>query len=556
MYHTSNYDAKVKTILDATKPGERVCRISGETWDLTDEEIDWCRRFHVPPSEVHPIVRLKMLLAHNTDLTLWWKPHAVTGEPILTFVHPDNRVKIVRDKEWVSLENTDFGRDANVDLPFFEQLDSLYVETPFRALSESGDSTNTIGMAAFKCTDSFMIFGCVGIERSSYIYGSSFVSDSVDVTASFGGITDGYHVNHSRSLHQCFVALESHDCLNSAFLFDCRNCEFCFGATNQRNKKYLWFNEPLTKEEWERRRANVDLSVKQTFDEYHERFIELVQESVWPSDFNLGELESSGEYLEKTVRAQESYQLQQSTDCYRCWYGINLTNAAYYTGGGFSSDLWQSSGSIHSQNIKFCHGSTACQNLEYCLGCLNCEDCFGCIGLQRKKFCILNKPYTEEEYWRVLDRLKCAMLDRGEYGRAMPARINPLGAQFSAGSLLIEYAKDEIKQWGGELFDDTRGIMYLPEVSGSSSIMDRELGRPFLMTETERAFYTKHQLPEPTEHFLTRLKKLVRFSNGPLTESARCDSCQQPIVVHKNMTFNVRRVYCPACYQTYLEANS
>ncbi|KKW34121.1 MAG: hypothetical protein UY79_C0005G0064, partial [Parcubacteria group bacterium GW2011_GWA2_53_21] len=39
MPKTPNYDAKVKSILNATQPGERVCELTGEKWVMDEEEI-------------------------------------------------------------------------------------------------------------------------------------------------------------------------------------------------------------------------------------------------------------------------------------------------------------------------------------------------------------------------------------------------------------------------------------------------------------------------------------------------------------------------------------
>ncbi len=50
MSKTPNYDAKVKTILDALAPGEKVCEMTGEKWIMTEDEIGWDRRVNVPPS--------------------------------------------------------------------------------------------------------------------------------------------------------------------------------------------------------------------------------------------------------------------------------------------------------------------------------------------------------------------------------------------------------------------------------------------------------------------------------------------------------------------------
>jgi len=44
MSKTPNYDAKVKEILDALEPGERVCELTGEKWQLDQDYIDRCRK--------------------------------------------------------------------------------------------------------------------------------------------------------------------------------------------------------------------------------------------------------------------------------------------------------------------------------------------------------------------------------------------------------------------------------------------------------------------------------------------------------------------------------
>ena len=48
-----------------------------------------------------------------------------------------------------------------------------------------------------------------------------------------------------------------------------------------------------------------------------------------------------------------------------------------------------------------CTGCLRCQNgsdLKYCLDCNGCNHCFGCINMRNKKYCIMNKEYSEAEY--------------------------------------------------------------------------------------------------------------------------------------------------------------
>lgn len=70
----------------------------------------------------------------------------------------------------------------------------------------------------------------------------------------------------------------------------------------------------------------------------------------------------------------------------------------------------------YCSNIKFSYFIRDGMDLEYCLECHNCQNCFGCIGLRNKKYHIFNKPYSEEDYWQKLDKIKTKMLKDGEYG--------------------------------------------------------------------------------------------------------------------------------------------
>ena len=90
--------------------------------------------------------------------------------------------------------------------------------------------------------------------------------------------------------------------------------------------------------------------------------------------------------------------------------------------------------------------------------CYNCENCFGCVGLIRKSFCIFNKQYEEAEYWCRVDELKCAMLDRGEYGEFFPAKFSPSYWAVSVG-LLYQIEDAEATKLGA--------LMLNPESAGA-----------------------------------------------------------------------------------------
>lgn len=75
---------------------------------------------------------------------------------------------------------------------------------------------------------------------------------------------------------------------------------------------------------------------------------------------------------------------------------------------------------LDSNKLYACVGAQSCQNssgLVNCYDCIGCQDCIGCYGLRNKKFYIMNKPHSEEEY-----RAKRAQLELGKRSRYVNAR--------------------------------------------------------------------------------------------------------------------------------------
>ncbi len=573
MSNTPNYNAKVKAILEATTPGERVCALTGEKWMLTDEEIGWLKKFQVPPHPWAPIMRLKQMMGFPTGIAIWRKPHADTGEPILSFVHPDNPFKVITDKEWFARDFAQSTKELDPDRPVFPQLQALAQATPVGALRDDGSNINCVGVDIIDGQDCYMFFGGYGNKRS--MYGAvSYESEDACLLTNTKGIQRSYMINACSDLHGCRYCFQNGKLINCTFCFDCDNLEFCFGASNQSHKKYLFWNEQLTKEEWERRVSEVDLSDRGVWEAQVRRFHQMVcEEAYWRADFNLEPLEdSTGEYLLNSTRLHDCYWQDGGTDLYRSWIGVESRESAFVVWSGWGDAAYMCTDILKHHNIKMCMRVWRSQNLEYCIDCFDCEDCFGCVGLQRKSFCIYNKQYSEADYWQRVDALKCAMLDRGEYGQFFPAQFSQVGYAYSMGELYLGYTPEELSLFGALEFDSTKGNVHtvdgtlkvtdlpdrlidtIPEQHVGKPILDTALGRPFTITPTEFAFYQSHGLPLPREHFLSRMTTLFRHANGPIPEQAPCAKCGTNVTTWKNALFSGRRrVLCRPCYLQYFE---
>jgi len=575
MSKTPNYDAKVKAILDATKPGERVCELTGEKWVMTQTDIDRFRRFNVPPLQVSPKTFTKQYLALHTGYSWWWNTDCETGKPILTYMHPSRPYQVMNDEAWRQKDFSDRGRDLDIHASFFAQLIDLAKTVPMSAWKNTQQPINSIARISLGDENSYFM---AGTQSKNCCFGTdSFaLEDSMEVGWS-SHITRCYNILRCQNMDRCIVARESRQCLECLFIFDCRDSEFCFFSWNRRHGKYLWRNEPLSKGEWEKRRADLDLGSFKTFDGLYREFQHaLATDAVWPENFNIKSERCTGEYLINCVDVEHGWYSEGAKDC---WWSIwgqlgsegNALGIDIHGSGGFGNGV-----SFNSSACRFNWFVNRCQRVEYCIECDDCEDCFGCVGIRRKRFHILNKPYPEEDYWRVVDELKCAMLERGEYGAYLPQELAQTPFQHSACPVGFITSKEEQEKIGFIQFDpdadgafgDWNGkpmheVASLPDhikdvedVWVGRAIYDHALKRPYGILKSELEFYRRMNLPLRRGHFISLVEQgLWAELNMVQTTQGACHVCGKETVIAQNRTYPNRTIYCRACYLEYMERN-
>ncbi|MFH1433579.1 MAG: hypothetical protein ABIG32_01660, partial [Candidatus Uhrbacteria bacterium] len=564
MNQTPQYDAKVKAILDGLTPGERVCELTGEKWDMTEREIGWYKKFNVPPSKYSPLNRMRIMHGFFIMYNIWYNKHADTGKLMLATIHPATGIRVLEDVEWYGRDFIEKGIDLDPEQPFLEQYYELNRSVPRPAHDNIVLPEDSIAFLSFGDQDSYFVMA----GRTKHCFYSSNAFDCEDSSKIMMGkaVKESYNILNSTRLFRCRFVRDSYDCLDCAFLFDCRNCEHCFGAVNKRNKKFLWFNQQLSEDEYQRRLEKVDLSSYQVRQTYEKRFLDLMNEqAIWPENFNINIENSTGEYLEDVTNARECYHIRggsRDLDHVTFCLGAPSHDCAYCGGATGASDCYYAVGVTNCKDAKFCMNFvTNSQNVEYCERCKDCENCFGCVGLVRKKFCILNQQYSEDEYWPALDNLKCRMLDQGEYGDIPDLRFST--QHWTCLWDLYDIDQATAMKLGAQDFDLTSEQAEGPDIEPDqlhslSELPDRVakedfdsiVGTPYYDPEVKRRFsYIKPELElyqalkvaPPREHPRTRMLKLDLLLNKPEFIDAICQGCQKKVMIAKNHTFPKRK---------------
>lgn len=546
---------------------------------MTEEEIGWYKKFNVPPHPWSPETRMKEVVGYFEMYQFWYRTHPKTGKRFVSTVHPSTGLQTLPDEEWFGEDFSHIVQDViHLERSFFEQMRELQLKIPYPASRNIEQPHNSITISSIGDVNSYFVCACKS-KNSFYSTDTYMLEDSAESSAG-SNISSSFRILQSHRMHNCKFAHICFDCIDSLFLFDCRNCQKCFGATNKRNKQYLWFNEQLSKSEYEKRLAEVDLSRRSELEKYKARFLDLMERNtVWPENFNEKCTDVIGEYMVNAVDCKFVFAGMNGPyrDLYHVSYPYGECSACAFSGAPMSaSEIYLCNIAPRCAKCAFSYSIQDCQSVEYCYYCYNCEDCFGCFGLQRKRFCLFNKQYTEEEYYAKLDEVKVAMLERGEYGMFFPASFfvgywpdggvvqypetaarnedfHPLDFEPESGGAVGEIDESKLRSTNDvpDCIDDMKDEDWL-----GVPIYDANIKRRFSYLKPELDFYRKHRLAPPTSHFIDRVYSFWREANSEVWKETTCGKCAKALLVTINQTYRKRTIYCRPCYLEYLEKNS
>ena len=269
---------------------------------------------------------------------------------------------------------------------------------------------------------------------------------------------------------KCFRTFFSENCRECADVYfskDCIGCTYCFGSVGLRKKQYHWFNEPIGKEEFQRRLQNTSLGSRKSI-------LKNVVESreFWlkfPRKHYLGHRNTnvSGEYIFNSKNAHNMYQVRYVEDGRYCQF-ITLAPAKDIydlSEWGAGAELVCDSITVgqNSQNVQFCFASwSGAVNTQYCMYTPSCQDIFGCVNLKKKQYCILNKQYNKNEYEElrkkiIADLEKKPYVDNAgrvwKYGEFFPYNLSPFAYNESQALQYWPLSKKESIKKGWEWHD-------------------------------------------------------------------------------------------------------
>jgi len=510
------------------------CQNCKEDFTIEPEDFDFYKKFKVPVPNICPLCRFKWRALWRNETTLYNRKCGATGKGVISMYNPNSPYTVYSIKHWESDEwdPFEYGKNYDKSETFLNQYKELLSAVPKRALfrtNAAGENINSeyINYAG-GCKNCYLLFNAGPDEDVSYSRGVRECRECLDIYYGIGNERCYECIN----IQKCNGVLYSSnvvESIDSWFLENCSNCLNCFGCVNIRNKSYQFFNEQLSKEEYQNQTKDIFGSYEK-IEQIKKKFNKHRLAYPMRATHNLKTENSTGDYLTECNNVKDSFEVSRSENCKYAYSSKVTKDSLGITGYGFNSELLlECIGVGYTSNAIGCACLDKSQDVEYSFALENCKNCFGCDGLKNAEYCILNKKYSKEEYLELREYIIKELVEQELYGLCPPPEIAPFAYNETIAQNNFPLTKNEAVAQGyrwedniQETFDmETLEPQNIPDnindVNDSilnEVLKDIENGRNYKIISEELLFYRKMMIPIPRKSFFTRHQERIE-RRGP-----------------------------------------
>jgi len=148
---------------------------------------------------------------------------------------------------------------------------------------------------------------------------------------------------------------------------------------------------------------------------FFEQFAELKTRTPHVSTYVVGGTLQNSEYTNCTGYLKNCYMIFEADyneECYysnRIYHSISCVDCLHM----YKSELcYECRDCQNCYNLRYSNDCENCIDSHFLSNCKSCKDCIACINLRHKRYYILNKPHSKEEYEAELKRLNPTTLNK------------------------------------------------------------------------------------------------------------------------------------------------
>jgi hypothetical protein len=543
----------------------KTCTACNTGFEVTDADRAFYKTMDLPDPKMCPPCRQQRRLIARNLRSLYWRKCDLSGRKMLSMYHEDCEHPIYHSDVWWSdkWDPMEYGRDFDFSRPFFKQFATFYKKIPLIhssvLLTENCDYIN----GAANCKDCYLSFNMDYCEHCYYTGDSTRTLHCLD---SYGMLKcelcyQCLDCENGYSLQYCQRCVS---CKDSYFLSDCRQVKNSIACCNLVGKEYHIFNEQVSPKEFEAFKESLkDRSkleeVKKQFHEFQLKF----PKKYYTGHSNEGFSGDRVQHVKDSTVCFDTYELE---NCHYCYYIFQANNCMDYDIFGDHSEWIYNSvatGINCSNDICCIFAWDGVSNCAYSILMSGSKDCFGCSGLRQKQYCIFNKQYSKEDYFKLREKIVEHMKKTGEWGQFFPPSISPFAYNETMANEFHPLSKEEALEKGFGWRDKEEAAIKadktIPAERLPSTIADvpddvtqwaiecKESGKPFKIIPQELKFYRQQGIPLPQFHPDVRYTHRLKLRNPRRLYDRKCDKCQADIQTSYRPD-QPETVYCEPCY--------
>lgn len=307
---------------------------------------------------------------------------------------------------------------------------------------------------------------------------------------------------------------------------------------------------------------------------------EIYQNAIHKYAYIYANQDATGDYLHHSKNTKYCF---DSYDLENVKYGnrvLKVKDSYDMSGVAWSELIYESmSATANSSRCFFCYMTIGSSECEYSLSLRNCSNCFMCVGLTNAKYCILNKQYEKDEYFKKVEEIKQNMKDspfidtKGQvysYGEYFPFSMCLFGYNETNANDTFPLSKDKLLEYGYPFYDRpsrdysiTLQSSDLPNsiLDVNDDILKQTIGCPnegkaeyqcttaYRITPEELSFYRQKKLPLPRYCPNCRHYQRLQYRNPMHLYTRQCyNNCGTTF----QTTYSPEqkyKIFCEKCYQ-------
>src|SRR3989344_5559338 len=375
----------------------RQCQNCNATFAIEPDDFRFYEKIKVQPPTWCPECRLKRRFVQRNERSLYKRICDLCGASIIAMYSPNKPYKVYCPKCWHGdgWDALSYGRDYDPTRSFFDQLHELQIAVPHLSLLQENAVNSPWINYETDDKNCYLNFGGHLNEDGAYNQYNLKTKDCFDNFWVMKG-EYGYENILCENSYQVSHSILSYDCRDTVASFDCRNCSHIIGCSGLRHKQYHIFNEPVTKDAYEK------FVAEHLGGSYEKRqaLLSKVRE-FWKTQ------PQRAAFIEKSVHCT-GHLVFESKNCHACLSVEKGEDSKYLVYVLESKDSWditsiwkselcyESVGAMQTSSVMFPAGALDyASRVQYSKLLFACEDCFGCINMKKKQYCIFNKQYTK-----------------------------------------------------------------------------------------------------------------------------------------------------------------